>query len=354
MATISQLTKVTSISNSSLFLVTENGVTKVVTWGFLAANLTGYVGSIGSGFVGSSGITGYVGSFGIGYVGSQGLQGPAGGYTGSSGFYGSQGFRGYTGYSGSKGFGYTGSQGIGYTGSRSIIPGYVGSQGVKGDDGSPGGYVGSQGLKGDPGNPGGYTGSQGLGYTGSGVRGYSGSFGYSGSYGYTGSTGFGYTGSAGGSLFRGYTGSASIVPGYTGSASAGGGIGIGLGSRVTSLTATTSVLADATTANVNITGYKSYVLLRVATSNAAWVRIYTTDNARTSDASRSQGNDPLAGVGVIAEIITTGVSSQLISPAVVGFNDDIPVSTTMYMAVTNNSGSTQAITVTVTALQIEA
>jgi hypothetical protein len=39
---------------------------------------------------------------------------------------------------------------------------------------------------------------------------------------------------------------------------------------------------------------------------------------------------------------------------VLGFNNDDPAATTIYVRVTNNSGSSAAITVTLTLLQIEA
>jgi hypothetical protein len=61
------------------------------------------------GYSGSQGLTGYTGSRGAGYTGSTGYRGSSGtiGYTGSTG----------VGYTGSVGTGYTGSVGTGYTGS---------------------------------------------------------------------------------------------------------------------------------------------------------------------------------------------------------------------------------------------
>jgi hypothetical protein len=91
----------------------------------------------------------------------------------------------------------------------------------------------------------------------------------------------------------------------------------------------------------------------VQTSAAAWVRLYTDSASRTGDNGRSQTSDPLAGAGVVAEVVTTGAQTQLITPAVVGFNNDNPAATTIYARVTNNSGSTAAITVTLTLLQLE-
>lgn len=116
----------------------------------------------------------------------------------------------------------------------------------------------------------------------------------------------------------------------------------------------TSSLADGGVGPINITGYRSYMLMKVQTSAAAWVRIYTSESARIADASRLEGTDPLPGAGVVAEIITTGAQTVLISPGALGFNDEGPVTTNIPCRVTNKSGGTAAITVTLTALQLEA
>ena len=113
-------------------------------------------------------------------------------------------------------------------------------------------------------------------------------------------------------------------------------------------------MANNATGPINITGYKAYALLKVQTSAAAWVRIYTSEAARVADASRTEGTDPLPGSGVIAEVITTGAQTVLISPGTIGFNDETVVTTNIPVRVTNKSGSTQAITVTLTAIQLEA
>lgn len=114
MTTISSLPRVSSLSDQTLFLVTENGVTKVVTWAFIRTTSVGFLGS--TGYVGSRGPLGFTGSRGAGFSGSQGPigpRGPAGGFTGS------------------QGFAYAGSQGAGFTGSRGIS-GFAGSIGVAG------------------------------------------------------------------------------------------------------------------------------------------------------------------------------------------------------------------------------
>jgi len=132
----------------------------------------------------------------------------------------------------------------------------------------------------------------------------------------------------------------------------GGSGGTGLGSRV-SAGGTTSSLANNATGNISITGYKTYMMYKINTNAAAWVRFYITATARSADASRSQGDDPSAGAGVIAEVITSGSETVILSPGVLGYNDDATPTTTIYVAVTNLSGSTRTITVTATLLQLE-
>jgi len=132
----------------------------------------------------------------------------------------------------------------------------------------------------------------------------------------------------------------------------GGGGGEGLASRNTA-SGSTGTISNGSSANVTIAGYKGYLLYKIQTSAAAWVRIYTSTAARTTDSSRLEGVDPLPGAGVIAEVITTGNQSILISPGTVGFNDELIPNSNIEIAVTNKSGSTADITVTLTVLKVE-
>jgi hypothetical protein len=120
-----------------------------------------------------------------------------------------------------------------------------------------------------------------------------------------------------------------------------------------SLTGSTGSIADGVSANVNMTGYKGYMLYKIQTSAAAWVRLYVSAAARTADAARTQGQDPLPGSGVIAEVITTGAETVIIAPGVIGFNDESPVTNVVPAAVTNLSGGSADITVTLTAVEME-
>lgn len=107
--------------------------------------------------------------------------------------------------------------------------------------------------------------------------------------------------------------------------------------------------------NTNIAGFKSYALMKVGLSTAGWLRLYTDSTSRQNDANRSVGTDPSPGSGVIAEVITTGISTtQIISPFVMGGNMDNPEDIIIYASIKNLSGTTQSITADLTILQLEA
>ena len=126
------------------------------------------------------------------------------------------------------------------------------------------------------------------------------------------------------------------------------------GSSRGNVTGTTGSLAQNAIGNITITGHKSYLLMNVALSAAGWIRLYTDSTSRTNDASRSVGEDPLPGSGVIAEVVTTASSlTQKVSPFVTGGNMDATPSTNIYVAIQNLSSSTQTITATLTILKLE-
>ena len=93
--------------------------------------------------------------------------------------------------------------------------------------------------------------------------------------------------------------------------------------------------------------------MKVQTSAAAWVILYTDQSSRSADSGRNETTDPLPGSGVIAEVITTGAQTQIITPGTIGWNNEASPIATVYAKVVNKSGSTAAITVTITTVQIE-
>jgi hypothetical protein len=132
-----------------------------------------------------------------------------------------------------------------------------------------------------------------------------------------------------------------------------GGGGSSLQSRADKV-GTTPSLANGATNNLDITGFKGYALLSITTDKAAWVRIYSNGASRTADASRLETADPSPDAGVIAEVITTGAETVLMSPSAMGFNMEASPTTTIPCAVTNKSGSAGTVVVTLNVLQLEA
>ena len=132
----------------------------------------------------------------------------------------------------------------------------------------------------------------------------------------------------------------------------------GLSSRTTT-SASTGSIAQAASANITIpTAGKSFSLLKVAISAPAYVILYVSSATRSSDSSRSEGTDPAPGSGVLTEVSTTtsGASTFLMTPAVLGWNDDSTPASQIYAKVVNKRATTgsNAITVTLTSVAMEA
>ena len=110
-------------------------------------------------------------------------------------------------------------------------------------------------------------------------------------------------------------------------------------------------IANEAVSNTSFTTPKTYALLKVSTSHAAWVTLYSDTGSRTADASRQINVDPLPGSGVLSEVITTGNQVQLITPGTICFNSAGTGIT--YTKIVNKSGSTANITVTLTYIVLE-
>ena len=129
-----------------------------------------------------------------------------------------------------------------------------------------------------------------------------------------------------------------------------------LDSRST-FTATTASLANAAAGNISVVAHKSYALLKIKPSIAAWVTLYVDAASRTADASRAQGADPAPDAGVIAEVVTTAANQEIkMSPGVIGWHQDAGNDgvDTVFCKVVNKSGSTGTCTVSLTVVQLEA
>ena len=131
----------------------------------------------------------------------------------------------------------------------------------------------------------------------------------------------------------------------------------GTASRTTT-NASTGSISQAASTNITIpTPGKTFSLLKVAISAPAYVILYTDSTSRSNDASRSEGTDPTPGSGVLTEVSTTtsGASTFLMTPAVLGWNNDSTPANQIYAKVVNKratSGS-NTITVTLTSVALE-
>ena len=120
------------------------------------------------------------------------------------------------------------------------------------------------------------------------------------------------------------------------------------------ITATSASIAANGYGTLDISnGHKAYVLYKVETDVEAWVRIYCDSTSRTNDSVRSEGNDPLPGSGVIAEVRTTASENVvLVTPGVMGFNNENPRQTNIFVAINNRSSSASTVQVKLTVLKI--
>ena len=132
--------------------------------------------------------------------------------------------------------------------------------------------------------------------------------------------------------------------------------GIGLSTRAT-ITKLVSGIGIGATMNSTFTdGRKSWMLQKVGISSAARVVLYTDQAAMTADADRKETTDPVPGSGVIAEVNTStaGVSTFIMSPGIMGWNNDATPSNNIWFKVCNNETSASNITVSLTIVQLEA
>jgi hypothetical protein len=138
-----------------------------------------------------------------------------------------------------------------------------------------------------------------------------------------------------------------------------GGVTVGISSRQL-LSVTSSSLVNGSSSNLNLVGYKTYAILQIGASVPSRIRVYSSSAERTADAGRSQITDPIPGSGVIAEVIIhDGLSSTLITnaktqnmtPVQIGYNAE--GSNIIFIAVQNQSGINQSVTVYLRVVPLE-
>lgn len=124
---------------------------------------------------------------------------------------------------------------------------------------------------------------------------------------------------------------------------------------------TTDAIDNLNTYEGNLVGYINYALLKITTDTAAWIRIYTDSASQINDRIRStldgDGNLPAyqeadQSIGIITEYMTYTPNTLILTPMLVGFNNESTPTTDIKISVTNLSGSSAAITVNLTILKL--
>jgi hypothetical protein len=123
-------------------------------------------------------------------------------------------------------------------------------------------------------------------------------------------------------------------------------------SRIT-VTGITEIISSSGIGNTDISGFKTYSILKVGISTAAWIRIYTDSDSRSNDASRPINIDPTSGSGIVAEFVSAGATTIKTGPVPIGYNDNDPEENIIYMSVNNLSGISTSIEVNLTILKME-
>ena len=133
------------------------------------------------------------------------------------------------------------------------------------------------------------------------------------------------------------------------------GSGGGTLSRTTE-TVATSLIGNQANADLNFDNVgSSFMLMQVQVSHASWFRIYVDDTARTADSSRTQGDDIADGEGLIAEFISSGAETFVITPAILAYtNQGTSPNGSLRCAIKNDSGGAQTLSVTLTGIILEA
>lgn len=112
-------------------------------------------------------------------------------------------------------------------------------------------------------------------------------------------------------------------------------------------------IANGATSNVDLVGQKGYVLFSITANKACRVVVYTDSASRTADAGRVQGVAPSTNSGVIAEAVFTGENTVHFSPGLFGYNNESSPTTTIPVAVTNNTGAECDIAIELSILKLE-
>jgi len=122
------------------------------------------------------------------------------------------------------------------------------------------------------------------------------------------------------------------------------------GTSAITATFTSDSMANGANQTSTIAMSRSYAVSKVQTSVAARVRLYATTEKRDADISRAPGNAVFGNHGLYLDVVTTaGELIWFVTPVAIGRCDTSAVPIT----VTNLSGSTNSVTITLTTLSLE-
>lgn len=115
---------------------------------------------------------------------------------------------------------------------------------------------------------------------------------------------------------------------------------------------TTSALAPGSTLDIDVTVSKGYVLYKIETSAASWIRIYSDNLSRFQDSARLIEDEPPTS-GLIKEVITESDETIIFTPAIYGFNIEEAPTDNMPVKITNLSQTAEEIEVNFLLVKIE-
>lgn len=131
-------------------------------------------------------------------------------------------------------------------------------------------------------------------------------------------------------------------------------LGMGALGQRANVTITTASLASGSAELSNAAlPAKSAALLVIAADRACRVRLYATQAARDSDASRSAVVKGTPGTGLLAEFVFTGAGSIPVSPVATLSNDEATPQARVWYNIENSSGVASTVAVTLTVLPLE-
>jgi len=119
--------------------------------------------------------------------------------------------------------------------------------------------------------------------------------------------------------------------------------------RITTVTVNAGVIAPSASAVVNFQLPSITAILAISSNNPAWITLYSTYAGMLSDVSRASSVDPVAGTGVVVDVITTTMIPSLTLSPVPMFNNLVSTPMAMaYLSIRNQGGSSVPIVVTIT------